>query len=158
MKVYFFRHGVAKMREKWMEDDASRPLTKQGKIQVEAVARALKDMNLRVDIILTSPLKRALETAELINARLGLKENLIIESRITSGFSLENLMEVIKEYADKDSLMLVGHEPDFSEHIAALTGGRVLLKKAGIALVDIPDPSEPTGTLLWLCPPKVWEV
>jgi phosphohistidine phosphatase SixA len=63
---------------------------------------------------------------------------------------------MLEEYKQANAIMLVGHEPDFSQTIGALTGGRVVVKKGGLARVDLqPDSGALAGDLVWLIPPKV---
>lgn len=151
MKLYFLRHGQANW-EGWDKPDDERPLTKKGRKEIEAVARALRKLPVRPNVILTSPLPRAWETANIISGEL----NIDYETcpLLAPGFDLNALRQLMNEHMDRD-ILLVGHEPDFSRVIALLTGGKVRMTKAGLARVDIEDGASLTGELVWLIPPKV---
>jgi phosphohistidine phosphatase SixA len=78
------------------------------------------------------------------------------EPRLAPGFDTGKLAGMLQEYADARALLLVGHEPSFSTVIAHLIdGGRVMMKKGAVARVDLADPAELRGDLVWLLPPKV---
>lgn len=155
MRIFFVRHGLAEARETWQEDDFSRPLTKQGKKQMEASAKRLADLGLRPGVIITSPLTRARQTAEIVAEGLGLDDKLIADDRLSPGFNSERLASIFEDYPGMDSIMLVGHEPDFSETISGLIGGGSLVcKKGSLARVDLVGESLLGGELVWLIPPK----
>ncbi|MBA3832101.1 MAG: phosphohistidine phosphatase SixA [Chthoniobacterales bacterium] len=149
MQLFFLRHGKADWPD-WQKPDDERPLTKPGRKEVRAVAQFLVRLKARPDLILTSPLPRAVQTAEIAAEHL---ETLCVEERLLGpGFGLPELVRLQKKYAER-SLMLVGHEPDFSGTIAALMNGRIKLAKAGVAMVELDAPDR--GRLRWLFPPRV---
>lgn len=149
MKLYFLRHGKADWPE-WTKSDDERPLTKKGAKEVGKVARLLAQLEV-APLILTSPLPRASQTAAIAAKVLGLEMR--EDKNLKPGFDATKLAKIV-ENLSADELMLVGHEPDFSQTIAELTGGAIKLAKAGVALVDL-DPSAMTCRLLWLLPPKI---
>ena len=149
MQLYFLRHGEANWPG-WTKPDDERPLTDFGKKEVRQVATFLKRLKVKPDLIVTSPLPRALQTAEVAAEQL--KTKLRQEEALEPGFGISELRTVLKRHRSK-VLMLVGHEPDFSSVISALTGGFIKMSKAGVALIDI-DPETEKGRLLWLFPPK----
>jgi phosphohistidine phosphatase len=149
MQLYFLRHGEADWPG-WTKPDDERPLTDFGKKEAVQVAKFLNRLKVKPDLILTSPLPRALQTAEA--AADELKAKLRQDEALEPGFGISKLSTVLKRHRSK-VLMLVGHEPDFSSVISALTGGFVKMSKAGVALIDI-DPETEKGRLLWLFPPK----
>ncbi len=151
VKLYFLRHGQANW-EHWERPDDERPLTKKGRKQVAAVADALQELQVHPNIILTSPLPRASETAEIVSNKLGVE--CVTSSLLAPGFDLNALRELLNEHPERD-VMLVGHEPDFSRVIAELTGGAVRMAKAGLARIDLDAATGLTGELVWLVPPKV---
>jgi phosphohistidine phosphatase len=77
------------------------------------------------------------------------------EERLAPGFGVDDLTQVLQTHPQAENIMLVGHEPDFSITIGALTGGRVVCKKGGLARVDITSTEPLQGELVWLIPPKV---
>ena len=149
MQLYFLRHGEADWPG-WTKPDDERPLTDFGKKEVRQVATFLNRLKVKPDLIVTSPLPRALQTAEV--AAKQLKTKVRQDEALEPGFGISELSTVLKRHRSK-ALMLVGHEPDFSSVISALTGGFIKMSKAGVALIDI-DPETEKGRLLWLFPPK----
>ena len=150
MELYFLRHGEADWPN-WKKDDDERPLTKRGKKEMREVAAFLRQVKARPDLIVTSPLPRASQTAEITAERLKVKCRQ--DKLLSPGFRRDDLERLLKKYPE-ESLMIVGHEPDFTETISQLTGGSLKLSKAGIALVEL-NHSWRDGRLLWLIPPKV---
>ena len=150
MKLFFLRHGEADWPH-WNRSDDERPLTDYGKEEMRKVAALLERLAVSPDMILTSPLPRAAQTAEIVATKLkiGLRE----EELLIPGFNASRLKKLIGKH-HADALMIVGHEPDFSNVIATLTGGTVKLSKAGLALVEV-DNAGTNGRLLWLFPPKI---
>jgi phosphohistidine phosphatase len=151
MKIYFLRHGEADWPE-WNRPDDERPLTKKGKKEVVRVAEFLADHEVNPAVILSSPLPRAYQTAAILAETLEMQ--VTEEPALAPGFDSKKLAVLLKQYAGQD-VLLVGHEPSFSEAIAALTRGNVRLAKTGIARVDINDPNQLRGQLIWLFPPKM---
>ena len=149
MQLYFLRHGEADWPG-WTKPDDERPLTDFGKKEVQQVAKFLNRLKVKPDLVVTSPLPRALQTAEVAAEQL--KTKLRQDEALEPGFGIGELSTVLKRHRAK-VLMLVGHEPDFSSVISALTGASLKLSKAGVALVDI-DQEAQEGRLLWLFPPK----
>ena len=150
MKICFLRHGEADWPD-WDKPDDERPLTDRGRREMRRVAKLLDRLEFSVDAILTSPLPRASQTAEIVAQRLGI--GMQIESKLAHGFSLERLRQMAGK-VEGESIMVVGHEPEFSAVIEELTGGDVKISKGGIALVDA-NRGCTSGKLLWLFPPKV---
>lgn len=157
MKLYFLRHGPAVERTAWPADnDFARPLTERGQAVVQRVAEALAALQLKPEAIITSPLARALQTAQIVARRLDLQDRLVKDDRLMPGFCLERLAAVLQAHADLSAIMLVGHEPDFSSSISALIGGGALVcKKGGLARVDVLSNNPLRGELVWLIPPSV---
>jgi len=150
MELYFLRHGEADWPN-WKKSDDERPLTKRGKKEMHEVAAFLVRLKVRPKLILTSPLPRAAQTAEIAAEHLDVKCR--EEQRLAPGFGAAELEQIMNKHS-VESLMIVGHEPDFTRTIAALTGASLKLSKAGVALVDL-DISSRRGRLLWLFPPKI---
>jgi phosphohistidine phosphatase len=149
MQLYFLRHGEADWPG-WTKLDDERPLTDSGKKEVRQLAKFLNRLKVRPDLVVTSPLPRASQTAEIAAEQL--KTKLRQDKALEPGFGISELWTLLKRHGSK-VLMLVGHEPDFTGVISALTGASLKLSKAGVVLVDI-DPETQQGRLLWLFPPK----
>jgi phosphohistidine phosphatase len=122
---------------------------------MEVEAEFISKLDLGLDHILTSPLARAYQTAEIVAEHLGMLDRLEIDDRISPGFGRAELAEIINKYPQADSLMVVGHEPDFSMTIEGLIGGgSVVCKKGSLARVDLTGMGFLSGELVWLIPPK----
>jgi phosphohistidine phosphatase len=150
MDLYFLRHGEADWPN-WEKPDDERPLTKRGKKEMHQVAAFLKRLKARPGVIVTSPLPRASQTAEIAAEHLKVKCRQ--DKLLAPGFGRNELERLLKKYP-AESLMVVGHEPDFTQTISQLTGASLKLSKAGVALVEL-DRSWRNGRLLWLFPPKI---
>src|SRR5437867_3452811 len=150
MELYFLRHGEAEWPDGKKSDD-ERPLTKRGKKEMHEVDAFLVRLKVRPDLILTSPLPRAAQTAEIAAEHLDVK--CPQEQRLSPGFGPAALEQIINKHS-VESLMIVGHEPDFTRTISALTGASLKLSKAGVAVVDV-DLASRKGRLLRLFPPKI---
>ena len=155
MIVYFLRHGLAGVREAWQGDDAKRPLTKKGIKNLVTQAKTLARLDLQLDVIITSPLTRACQTADIVARALKMVAQLKQDERLAPGFGRDDLEQVLADHPQAKTIMLVGHEPDFSLTISALIGGgKVVLKKGGLARADITATAPLQGNLVWLLPPK----
>jgi len=156
MKIYFLRHGKAESRSVWQGDDADRPLTAAGEEAVRREVEALRAMDLAPDLIVTSPLARARRTAELVAEGLGLSGRLVEDERLAHGFDAGRLERLLAAHGPAESLMVVGHEPDFSATVAELIGGgEIVMKKGGLARVDVAAPVAGGGELVWLLTPPL---
>ena len=155
MQIYFLRHGLAD-RNEWDGEDSDRPLTTEGLDRMFREAETLDEIGLNLDVLLTSPLVRARQTAEIVADVLDLHDCIKEEKRLQPGFGVEELMEIVRDNADAKRIMVVGHEPDFSTVIGSLIGGGgVVCKKGGLVRVDITRGDKPRGELVWLIPPKL---
>jgi phosphohistidine phosphatase len=153
LQLYFLRHGIADWPNWDRRRDDERPLTDEGVEKMRAEAKAIQRLDLQLDAILTSPLLRARQTAESVARRLGLE--VIEEPALAPGFDVERLGGVLRRHAADGAIMLVGHEPDLSRTIGQLiSGGRVAMKKGGLARVDLDALDPPGGELVWLLAPK----
>jgi phosphohistidine phosphatase len=126
--IWFLRHGDAEDGS----DDFARPLTQKGERQSRDAGAALAALGVELDVCLASPRVRARDTARLACESLGVEVTL--EERLSGG-----RFDPLELTAGLDNVLLVGHEPDFSDAIAELTGGRVDMKKGGLAAVDDRD-------------------
>jgi phosphohistidine phosphatase len=123
--IWLLRHGEA---EDGTPDDA-RPLTAKGEQQSRRAGAALAALGVKPELCLSSPKKRALDTARLACEALGIE--VAVDERLRGG-----PFDPVELAAGVDEVLLVGHEPDFSEAIARVTGGRVDMKKGGLAAID----------------------
>ena len=150
MNIYFLRHGEAQAKQAG-QSDAQRNLMPLGKQQAEQAAQWLGQHGIVVDVVVSSPLVRARQTAQPVAAALQIE--IREDERLSGGrLTLEALAGIVADADNPDSLLLVGHEPDFSTIIGQLTGGKVDIKKATLALVTCDDIKAGSGELAWLVP------
>jgi phosphohistidine phosphatase len=174
MRIYLLRHGEAGDREDWTGPDEERPLTAEGMAEMRDVARGMRALKLRLEGVVSSPLVRARQTAEIVAHKLKLE--LREEPALAAGCSFDALSQVIGAHAPtatdpKAGVLLVGHEPDFSTAARCLisrnSNSAIALAKGGLCRVDATlDPTaegfiwdgkhlRDCGTLAWLLTPKV---
>jgi phosphohistidine phosphatase len=154
MQLYLLRHGLAADAGPEGTGDAGRPLTKDGAAKMQQAAQGLRRLDLGVEALITSPLVRAHQTAEIVAHEL--KLDLSLSDLLRPGCGLGQLLALLGEQGSARRVMIVGHEPDFGNIIGALIGGEpVPLKKGGLARVDMEAPSAGRGTLVWLLAPRV---
>jgi phosphohistidine phosphatase len=153
MEVFFLRHGPAEPKANWSGDDIERPLSAEGRLIVAEVAASLVEHKPRVELVLTSPYDRTRQTAHIVAERLGMLDKVTVDKRLIPGFGLRQLSKVLHDHADRRSILMVGHGPDFTQVVRALTGGHLTIRKAGVAQVEIPDPHVLKGRLLSLIVP-----
>jgi phosphohistidine phosphatase len=158
LKLYFLRHGQAGNRQDWHGDDSERPLTAEGMKRLKREAAAIWKLGLSLDVIISSPLVRAFQTAEIVAKAADSTARVITDDRLAPGFGPKELTAILADHSGARGLLLVGHEPDFSETIGQVTGGgRITMKKGSLAYVEVEDPSSLEGALVWLIPPKALE-
>jgi phosphohistidine phosphatase len=161
IELYIIRHGLAAERGTYANDD-ERPLTEEGIRRTRRVAKRLSELNLRFDVILTSPLARARQTADILQTyRLGVQ----LESfePLAPGGDIGLWLSWLQQWRQtgKTCLALVGHEPDLGEWTETLLWGSVrhslIVKKAGVIGLLLPDSEPPVGhsQLFWFTPPRL---
>jgi len=154
LELYLLRHADAGDPGAWPGDDADRPLSEKGRRQAESLGRFLAARGVSFDSVLSSPKTRALETARLVGDALG--ATVRPNDRLGERLDVDDLAAVIED-AGVRRLLIVGHDPDFSELCATLSGAAYLpLKKCALARLDLSLPLQPAaGILRWLLPPGV---
>jgi phosphohistidine phosphatase len=152
--LYFLRHGKAGSPRG--ADDDARELTAAGIRALELAAPLWRRVNLRPDVILSSPLARARQTAELVTDAIG--GEVTLDDRLRPGASWGDLARAMAAHPDARRVLFVGHEPDLSSTVAHLTGAAsVRMRKGGLACVEfygIPEPGG--GELAWLLDPDLY--
>lgn len=153
MELYLLRHAIAEERSNDGSDSA-RMLTPEGAEKMRIGARGLRRLGVTLDRLWTSPLTRARETAEIVGAALDVAPETV--GALAPGCNAATLLDLLADIPRARSVMVVGHEPDLSGMIADLTGcSRVVMKKGGLALIDLSSLEPGAGSLLWVLPPKV---
>ena len=160
MIIYFLRHASAGEPFVSAKKDEKRALDKEGIEQCGYIGRALTAMDAQVDMILSSPLKRATQTASLVGNEMGYEGKLQIEAGLRPGASVADFRRTIEKYAKQESIMVVGHNPNLSQFLGAAISesgceASVELKKGAVARVDMRRSS---GTLLWCFTPKALRI
>lgn len=158
IELYLVRHAVAAERGPKYPDDRLRPLTPAGSRQFGKSVPGLTALDVCIDVVLTSPLVRARETAMLLAAGLKPQPAIVEVEALAPGGRLQAVVEAIKSHSKRQKkIALVGHEPDLGELAARLLGarGNVEFKKGGICFIqmDGATPGGP-GTLRWMLTPK----
>jgi phosphohistidine phosphatase len=158
MKVILVRHAEAEPRGNY-PDDGARPLTKNGIKVQKQVAKALARMGISPDRIVTSPLVRANQTAAITAEAVGLQGSLQESDALGNDYSPEGVLELLKGFGPEETVMLVGHEPDFSELAGALLGPgegpKIDFKKSAVLGIGFDgSPEFGAGTLLFFYRPK----
>jgi phosphohistidine phosphatase len=157
-EVYLVRHGLAEARGEAWPDDTKRPLTADGMSRMRKAGRGLARLGVGLDVILTSPLVRARQTAEILAGELTPRPSLVTIDSLAPDASYAALATDLEKHARKTRIALVGHEPGIGELAARLIGSRhsIEFKKGAVCRVDVEDlPPTGPGDLRWLLTPKV---
>lgn len=150
--ILLVRHAHAGNPANWTGPDELRPLSAKGLRQATRIGGFLVAANIGPGVIVTSPKVRALQTAEVLGAALGWDVRL--DQRLAQGPSMDDLRAIVGEAGDVPSLLLVGHDPDFSEIAGSLVGVSIAMRKGALARIEVPrDVSTGSGSLRWLVPP-----
>ncbi|WP_298615105.1 phosphohistidine phosphatase SixA [uncultured Thermosynechococcus sp.] len=160
LTVFFFRHGIAVEAAVFEGSDGDRPLTAKGEKKTQQMARRLLDLGIEAELILSSPLLRARQTAEIL-LEVGVAPDLMISELLAPSGSLQEWLHWLSHWRQEHEgpLIAVGHEPNLSHWAELLICGKALghiqLKKAGIIGLKVPA-TDPLGNsqLFWLTPPK----
>ena len=154
MNLFLLRHAEA---EEEAASDGERQLTNRGREQARTVGRFCARHDLYPEKILTSPLARAQQTAKIVADELKIADRVQVCEFATAGMTAEAALSGLKPFAEHPSMLLVGHEPDFSELVAALIGGEgecIRFRKASLAKVTLPKLKAGVGRLEFLLPVK----
>ena len=156
MKVLILRHAIAVPAGPPDVDDRDRPLTPRGRKRFRKAARGLARILPRPDALFTSPLPRALETAEIAAEAWG-DVTPVEDPRLAEGHA-EDILPELAAHGGDALVALVGHEPDVSHLLGRLVGGAgdgLAFKKGGAALVSLPEGPSMPGQLLWFVKPRI---
>lgn len=162
MNLYLMRHGIAVAADQpGIESDAERPLTPKGIKRMRQAAQGLRRLKLSFDALLTSPLVRARQTAEIVAAALEMEGQLEEISELAPESSVDRLISSLSRFQDKEHLLLVGHNPLLTYASSSLIAGKrqtsfqIDLKKGGLCCIEIDGlPPGAPGTLHWFLTPK----
>ena len=162
MNLFVLRHGIAVERDPVsFPDDSRRPLTLKGEERLRMICEAMKALELSFDHVLSSPYRRASQTAEIVAAALDLKKMLEFRDELTpEGDTKAFIRSLSRLEPTPENVLLVGHEPYLSGLISQLISGEMAaaidLKKGGLAKLEIEAQLRhgPCGRLAWLLTPK----
>jgi phosphohistidine phosphatase len=132
-QLWFLRHGEAEPHD--AREDSARRLTARGERQAEAAGAALARLGIEFEAVFTSPKIRAADTAKLACRWLGVDP--LVHEPLADGFDRGEALGLVEGLGGDARVLVVGHEPDFSQVVHDLTGGRIDLKKGGIAAVRL---------------------
>ena len=157
MTLYFLRHASAGEHFPNPKKDEKRALDKEGIEQCGYIGRALTALDVQVDAIVSSPLKRCTQTASLVGNELGYEGKLQIETGLRPEAGLADFRRMLEKYARQEAIMVVGHNPNLSQFLGAVISdsgceASLDLKKGAVAKVEMRRTS---GTLQWCLTPKV---
>lgn len=156
MKLYFFRHAEAEDHSS-SGDDHDRVLTAKGIARTRTAAQVLDALSVRPTHLYSSPRVRAKHTADILARALNI--NVEVREEVNFNFDLGAVEKLIAGLGDDHEVVFVGHEPSMSQVVGELTGGNVVMKKGGMARVDVVTTLSPVrGQLAWLIAPKVFDV
>ena len=161
MNLYFLRHAIAAEKTEWHGSDDNRPLTKEGLRKMKKAAKGMRRMGLEVDWILTSPTKRAYDTAMIAAKELkAMKVVKVTRLLAVDGDPKALTRRLALDFRSRDSVMIVGHEPYLSRLISTLIAGEAKVDlemgKGGLAKLTADSLTDgPCATLEWLLPAKL---
>jgi len=157
-ELYFVRHGLAEERGEAWPEDTKRPLTDEGISRFRKAVKGLSRAGVAVDVVLTSPLVRARQTAEILATGLDPRPSIVNIDSLAPAGSYTAVLADLEKHGRKCRLALVGHEPMLGELAARLIGSRHPLefKKGGVCRIDLDDlPPAGPGDLRWMLTPKM---
>jgi len=158
LELYLIRHGVAAERGKEWPDDSKRPLTPDGIARLRRSARGLNELQISFDQMVTSPLVRARQTADVLAEEMKGKPPIATADALAPAGSSAAVMQELAKYVRLARVALVGHEPNLGELAAQLIGARTPLefKKGGMCRIDFDMlPPKGGGMLRWFLTPKM---
>ena len=157
-QLFLIRHGIAEERGDAWPDDTKRPLSEDGIERFQKSARGLMRLDVWIDVVLTSPLVRARQTADIVASAFDPRPSIITIESLAPGGSYASLLTDLEKHGRKTRIALVGHEPGIGELGARLIGSRhsFEFKKGAVCRIDVDEiPPVGPGDLRWFLTPKV---
>ena len=157
MLVYLLRHASAGESLSDLRKDESRALDEDGIAQCHDVGRALSALGVQADLMISSPLKRAAQTAELVGRELGIQDKVIFDDALRPGSGYGTFQSLLGQHSRHKSIFVVGHNPNLSDFLGRLIGdsrspAAIELKKGAVAKVEMEGSQ---GLLHWCITPKI---
>jgi len=157
-ELYLIRHGIAAERGDAWPDDTKRPLIDEGVRRLRRIAAGLVEIGVGFDMVLTSPLVRAKQTAEVMAGEFNPHPPIMTTEALSPGGAYAAVLDELAKHARRQRIALVGHEPGIGALTARLIGARHALefKKGAVARIDVAAlPPTGPGTLSWFLTPKL---
>jgi phosphohistidine phosphatase len=155
MNLYLMRHANAGVFRENPVLDAKRGLVKEGKEQCMLMARMLSALKVQIDVIVSSPLKRAMQTAQFVGTELGYDSKVEVSKALLPGADFTAFQDMLAKYANREGVLAVGHNPILFQFLGRLItgngGAAIRMRKASIARIDF-DHHPPR--LQWLIDPR----
>lgn len=157
MILYFLRHASAGESMKDAKKDKKRALDEDGVKQSHSMGRALAALEVQPEVVISSPLTRATQTASLVANELGFENKIQVEAALTPDASYSDFVDMLRRYSSAESVLAVGHNPNLSDFLGKTIGGRsspadIDLKKGSVARVEM---RRSGGRLTWYLTPKI---
>ena len=158
VQLYLIRHAIAAERGDAYPDDAKRPLTPDGISRMRKQAKGLNALGVTLDLIISSPLVRTRQTAEIVADALDAKPDVILSDALAPDGTADAVIQALSKHAKKRALALVGHEPNVGELAARMIGATRPLefRKGGVCRIDFETlPPKGAGSLRYFLPPRL---
>jgi len=158
VQLYLIRHGIAAERGDAYPDDSKRPLTAEGISRLRKQVKGLKALGVRLDVIVSSPLVRTRQTADIVSDGLEGKPDVVLSDALAPEGTSTAVYQELARHAKKRAVALVGHEPNLGQLAARLIGTRHALtfKKGGVCRIDVEAlPPRGAGSLYYFLPPRL---
>ena len=156
MNLYLMRHANAGIRRENPAQDAKRALIKEGKEQCILMARLMSALNVQIDVIVSSPLKRALQTAQFVGTEIGYEAKVEVSPALGLGADFIAFQRLIDKYADREGVLMVGHNPNLFKFLGRVITGNggagVRMRKGSVARLDM---TKHPPLLQWLIDPRM---
>ena len=156
MNLYLMRHANAGVPRESPKLDDKRGLVKEGKEQCMLMARLLSALRVQIDVIVSSPLKRSMQTAQFVGNELGYEAKVEISPALAPDADFVEFQKLLDKYADREGILVVGHNPNLFKFAGRLITGNggagVRMRKASVARIDM-DKHPPL--LQWLVDPRM---
>jgi phosphohistidine phosphatase len=156
MNLYLMRHANAGVPRENPTLDARRSLIKEGKDQCILMARMLSAFGVQIDVIVASPLKRAMQTGQMVGNELGYEGKVEVSPALGLNGSYTEFQRMLAKYADREGVLVVGHNPNMFQFLGRLItgngGAAIRMRKGSIARVDM---DRHPALLRWLIDPRM---
>ncbi len=156
MILYLMRHANAGLSKGNPVLDEKRALIKEGKEQCMLMARMLSALKVQVDVIVSSPLKRCLQTAQFVGTELGYEAKVEVSPALRPDADYAAFQQLLEKYANREGVLVVGHNPNLFKFLGRIITGNggagVRMRKGSVARIDM-DRHPPL--LQWLIDPRM---